>query len=205
MTDKIKKYLEYTFFIIINFCFTSWGAYIAFMLTGFLATDAIFYIHHTDISTNSTMDSLFIFGWIGIFLLYLMAKPLCFLVLYKLKKQFPYIHSFFDKFRLDRKFMWKVLGIVLFLDIVPGILLNMCFNNGNFTIKELLQISAFISLIYNYLIFLLFFHPAKKNKIAEDGTIVQGKIANIMTNIFIWADIVLMIFIFILTILVFLT
>ena len=99
--------------------------------------------------------------------------------------------------------MWKVLGIVLFLDIVPGILLNMCFNNGNFTIKELLQISAFISLIYNYLIFLLFFHPAKKNKIAEDGTIVQGKIANIMTNIFIWVDIVLMIFVFILIALVF--
>lgn len=203
MTDKIKKYLEYTFFIIINFCFTSWGAYIAFMLTGFLATDAIFYIQHTDISTNSTMDSIFIFGWIGIFLLYLMTKPLCFLILYRLKKQFPYIHSFFDRFRLDRKFMWKILGIVLFLDVIPCIILNMCFNNGNFNIQELLQISAFVSLIYNYLIFLLFFHPVKEDKIAEDGTIAQGKIANIMTNIFIWADIVLMIFVFILIALVF--
>ena len=99
--------------------------------------------------------------------------------------------------------MWKILGIVLFLDIIPCIILNMCFNNGNFTIQELLQISAFVSLIYNYLIFLLFFHPVKKDKIAEDGTITQGKIANIMTNIFIWADIILIIFVSLLTALIF--
>ena len=199
-----KVNLEKIFFIFINFCFTSLGAYMVFYLSALLTTKIIFYIHHTDISTNTTMDSIFIFGWIGIFLLYLMAKPLCFLILYKLKKHFPYIHSFFDRFRFDRKFMWKILGIVLSLDIIPCIILNMYFNN-NFTIKELLQISAFVSLIYNYLIFLLFFHPVKEDKIAEDGAITQGKIANIMTNIFIWADIVLMIFVFILIALVFIT
>ena len=203
MTNNIRKYLEYSFFIFINFCFTSLGAYVIFYLFALLATKIIFYTHNIDISTNSNMDSVFIFGWVVISLLYLMIKPICFLILYKLKKQFPYIHSFFDRFRLERKFMWKILGIVLLFDIIPCIIANMCFNNGNFTIQELLQISAFVSLIYNYLIFLLFFHPVKEDKITEDGAIAQGKIANIMTNIFIWADIVLMIFVFILIALVF--
>ena len=34
MTNNIRKYLEYSFFIFINFCFTSIGAALILRLTG---------------------------------------------------------------------------------------------------------------------------------------------------------------------------
>ena len=190
-----KVNFERIFFILINLCFTSLGAYIVFMLTGILASKIIFFLHHVDPVTNdNTAKDLNLFlGGMGLCLLYLMIKPICFMILYKYKKQFPYIHSFLDKFRLNRKFMWKILGIAAFFDAICCL----SYKEMNFCI--------FVPLVFNYFIFLLFFHPVREDKVAEDGTIIQGKIANIMTNIFIWADIVLMIFIFILTILVFIT
>ena len=50
---------------------------------------------------------------------------------------------------------------------------------------------SFFGLIFNYLIFLLFFPPVKENKLADDGSIIENKIANIFANIFIIFDFIL--------------
>ena len=208
MTNNIRKYLEYSFFIFINFLYTAIGAALIFRLSGILSTKIIILLHNVNPITNddSSRDLNLFLGGMGLCLLYLMVKPICFLILYKLKKQFPYIHLFFDRFRLDRKFMWKILGLALLFDII---FITIC-SIGYFLYNLypsyfilFMQFFTFLGLIYNYLIFLLFFHPVKKDKIAEDGTITQGKIANIMTNIFIWADIILIIFVSLLTALIF--
>ena len=76
--------------------------------------------------------------------------------------------------------MWQVIGIVLLFDFICC---GLYYWEMGFYI--------FVGLIFNYLIFLLFFPPAKKDKIKEDGTIKRSNIANILTNIIIWLDILL--------------
>ena len=179
-----KVNLENIFFILINICFTSLCAFLLFNLEKYFS-NIIF-----PIVLESNKDIWLFLIDMGIIVIYLLTKPIIFLILYQGKKQFPYIHTFFNKFRTDRKYMWQVLGIVLLFDFICC---SLYYWKMGFYI--------FVGLIFNYLIFLLFFPPVKKEKINEDGSINRSKIANIITNIVIVADILLIVFIILLSLL----
>ena len=169
-----KAHFEKIFFIFINFCFTSLGAFLFFNIENYLS-NMVF-----PVLLEFNKDLWLFLMDMGIIAIYLLIKPICFLIIYQCKKEFPYIHTFFNKFRVDRKYMWQVLGIALLFDFICC---SLYYWGMGFYI--------FVSLIFNYLIFLLFFPPANKDKIIEDGTIMRSKVANIMTNIFICLDILL--------------
>ena len=170
-----KVNFEKLFFIFINLCFTSLGAFLIFNLI-------IYFSDIQQVLPEQDKDLyLFLFD-MGVIAIYLLIKPICFLTLYQCKKKFPYIHTFFNKFRIDRKYMLQVLGIALLFDFICC---SLYYWKMGFYI--------FVGLIFNYLIFLLFFPPVKEDKIAENNIIKRSKIANILTNIVIGSDILLII------------
>ena len=158
-----KVNFEKIFFIFINFCFTSLGAFLFFNIENYLS-NMVF-----PVLLEFNKDLWLFLVDMGIIAIYLLIKPICFLTLYQCKKKFPYINDFFNKFRTDRKYMWQVLGIALLFDFICC---SLYYWKMGFYI--------FVGLIFNYLIFLLFFPPVKEDKIAEDGTIKRSKIANIL-------------------------
>ena len=163
-----KQTLEKIFFIFINLCFTSIGFFKIFELMGaWISKFFVFYYHVKPLSNIPTDKDLpYVLICIVIGLLYLILKPILFLILYRCKKQFPYIHSFFDRLRTDRIFMWIILGTVLFID-----LLSLLFYTW-------LEFFALFLLIFNYLIFFLLYPPVKKDKIGNDENSTQNKISN---------------------------
>ena len=172
-----KVNFERIFFVLINLCFTSLGAFLLYSLVEYLSN-----ITPNPLETYDDLGIAFIA--IGTLLAYLLIKPIIFLILYQCKKQFPYIHIFFNKFRTDRKYMWQVLGIILLFDFICC---SLYYWKMGFYI--------FVGLIFNYLIFLLFFPPVKKEKINEDGSINRSKIANVITNTIIALNLLPIIFI----------
>ena len=186
-----KQTLEKIFFIFINFLFSTLGKFIVvgfelfvlFILRLFLEKQNLI-ITNTDISL--TKDTI----GVGLTMSYFLFKGIAFLILYRCKKQFPYIHSFFDKLRTDRKFMWKILGIALLLDIIGCL----CYLHLDYYIILILFIIN--GLIFNYLIFLLFFPPVRRERIAQDGSIIDSKLRNVFSKIIIWLNLILISIIF---------
>lgn len=125
---------------------------------------------------NSENDWIAIYTGIYLLIIYFLIKFTIFPILYIREKQFPYIYSFFNKFRNNTKFMWKVLSISFLIDSIWIFLF----------IKEWSFAILFLWLSPIYLTFLIFFPPIKKNNISEKGLISvhQGKSQRILMIIF---------------------
>ena len=167
-----KQTLEKIFFIFINLISSTAGLFGTGLLIFTMVLSLIAYLDpENHILTDSHKELLFIIIVIVIALLFTLFKGIAFLILYLCKKQFPYIHSFFDRLRTDRKFMWIILGIALLLDFIGC---KICLGSNFFMM---------LGLTVNYLIFLLFFHPVKMDRIMPDGTIIDSKLANTIAKI----------------------
>ena len=86
--------------------------------------------------------------------------------------------------------MWKILGIALLLDIIG------CLGYWHFDYYIIFAIFILAGLTTNYLIFLLFFPPVKRERIAQDGSIIDSKLTNVFSKIIIWLNLILISIIF---------
>ena len=173
MTKKIRKYLEYLFFILINI-FIWMPIYLKLLLNSWNIAEyfAVKILHSNLKEITELDDPTGIILLCSIVLTLLLIKPFLFHFIYMLKKIFPNLHKFFDKMRINRKFMCAILILVFLLDSISVFIFKLGY-------------WSFLGLSFNYILFLLFFIPVAKSNTDSNGNIInsQGIFAKIITII----------------------
>lgn len=132
MNEKILLKIEQIFFILINLLFSAspimGGVFlvIAMAVSAFICNN---YSYFPDADEYYIKRALLIF-W----LIYTFLKLFLLPILYSFPKNFPFIHSFLEKFNNEPKFKLKVLGSAMFIDILMYLVnvLLLCFISGKF-------------------------------------------------------------------------
>ena len=186
MIKNIRKYLEYFFFILVNICLLIpvYG-FILLCFSGFayFIASEIFHVSEDIIYQD---DPTFFLFYIAFILFLFTLKFITFQIIYIFNKKFSYIHSFFDKLRAEKKFLFLVLFTAFFIDFTCFILTKNIF-------------TLLFGLLFNYLSFITFFHPYKKYNSEIE---LKDKISKILVfsilgiSIFIFFSPLLLFFIF---------
>ena len=162
MVNNIRKYLEYSFFIVINFLLLSpmLIIYNYFSCVLFIKLLSVFFHIYITVPNNTyNFKNIFyiaesepiIFILTTCFCLtILLIKPFVFHLIY-LSKKFPYIKNFLDNFLSQKKYMFNILICSFLIDFI-------CI----FIFKDFL--APFLGLLLNYISFLAFFKSNQKNK-----------------------------------------
>ena len=162
MTNNIRKYLEYSFFIFINFLLLSPMLIIYNYFSCILFIKLLSIVFNIKIIIpNNTYNFKNIF-YIAesepiIFILttcfclsILLIKPFVFHLIYMSKKIF-YIKNFLDNFLSQKKYMFTILICSFLIDFICIFIFN------DF-------LAPFLGLLLNYISFLIFFKKNQKNK-----------------------------------------
>ena len=159
--NKLKKYLEYLFFILLNI------ALLSPMLKIYNFLGALFFIKLTKLFNTSTFlingnyykevsniaesePVTFIFTTIFC-LTIIFFKPFIFIFMYLCNRKLPYIHNLLHKFLYNIRYRLSILLIAFSLDILCLICL-----------KD--SLSLFLGLLFNYITFLILFKIIKIDK-----------------------------------------
>ena len=152
---NILKYIEILFFIAINLIFASFSIY--FVVTAMVSFGLALLVGTKSVEIDDTIK-VFLGFIILFFLITLVLKIILFPILYKMKRIFPTIHTFFNKFRDEKKLQITIFSLALLI-----ILLDFFwqFNENDFWYFE----SLFgFGLIPSYLVMLVFLKLQKQKE-----------------------------------------
>ena len=167
----IKKRIEYTFFTILNICLSSWicaivPAIIAMLIGGVLSDCLVHFIEVKDELDFSIGLSIKICPIIS-----LLLKILIFPILYKIKF-FSNIKDFLKKFATDKKFLIKILFLILIFDIIVYMLTTFFIDMDhlwryieNLRINLFIYLMTFGGVLPCYLSFLVWYKRTHRKKI----------------------------------------
>lgn len=184
MNINFRKYFEYSFFIILNILLIVPVYIKLYLLAAIFAYDIVLNVFRVseDIILYDDPSFIIILCCFGLSLTIL--KTIVLQIIYIFGEKLHYIHAFFDKLRNNKKFLKKILLFSFIVDI-------------SFTFISKNIFPLFFGLLFNYLIFLLFFHFEESTKINNDriSKIMVFAISGIIVLIFIFPLILFLIFI----------
>ena len=156
--DKLRKYLEISFFIVINLIF---GFHSIFLWVGSILFAMISYITGINFAIQEEYDFLFIIISFAVCLFYLFLKFLLFPLFYSKKKLFPNIYSFFNEiFATTQKKLMVFLLVILMLII--DFLCFLFLENVNFWESVFLELVLGLGLLPSYVV--MYIYLKLKNK-----------------------------------------
>lgn len=172
MANNIRKYLEYSFFIVLNIGLLLPIYSILLLFVPHISNQIVTSIYKIPFYLVVSLDDpTIIFVYIILICLIFSFKPLIFIIIYLFKNLFPNIHIIFETLRKNSKYLILVLVFSFILDIISYFFFqNIVISYFGDFINFLLFFLLF-GLLSNYITFLLFFPPNIMNNVKSKSII----------------------------------